>query len=150
MAEHDLWSCPACGAEYVRDVGTCADCGGALVPGPVEEPSRQRVELCPILELDNPADIAFATSMLDSAGIAYHVRGEDVHALYGSGLAGTALFGPRRLMVDRRRADEAVGLLADLIDEDWGQAGGGGSGETGSADRSRAQRRGGSADGGGG
>lgn len=41
-------------------------------------------------------------------------------SIYGSSVAGTALFGPVKVMVDKERADEAVEILAELITADWG------------------------------
>ncbi len=111
--------CPSCGTEYVDEAQDCADCGVPLGDEPPQP--ADTVELCPVLNLASAGDIAVAKSMLEGAGIAYHMRGEGIHGLYGAGVAGTALFGPVQVHVDKARADEAVAILSTMIEEEWGE-----------------------------
>jgi len=103
----------------VDEAQDCADCGVPLGDEPPQP--ADTVELCPVLNLASAGDIAVAKSMLEGAGIAYHMRGEGIHGLYGAGVAGTALFGPVQVHVDKARADEAVAILSTMIEEEWGK-----------------------------
>ncbi|MFH0772345.1 MAG: DUF2007 domain-containing protein [Candidatus Omnitrophota bacterium] len=63
-----------------------------------------------ILETGDRASIATAKSLLDSAGIEYYVKGEDVQSLIGLG----AIDGVPAIQVAEEDADEAKEILKDL------------------------------------
>lgn len=62
-----------------------------------------------IFESADPARIAFAKSLLESAGIDYLVAGEHAGALF----SGNPLFGRVRIQVAEDRMDEARALLEE-------------------------------------
>jgi len=63
-----------------------------------------------ILETGNRSSIATAKSLLESAGIEYYVKGEDVQSLIGLG----AIDGVPAIQVAEEDAKEAKEILKDL------------------------------------
>jgi hypothetical protein len=112
--------CPECGAEYREGVSKCADCGCELVaelPEAEEAEEAEYVEFVTVYKVGNPAILALAKSILQSAGIEYCVIGEGVQDLFGLGRIGAGfnvIVGQVEIRVDSERADEAIRLLADI------------------------------------
>ena len=69
--------CPECRAEYREGFTECSDCGIPLVRELPPEPKREYVEFVTVLS-GNPAVIAMAKSILESAEIQYLTQNEGV------------------------------------------------------------------------
>jgi hypothetical protein len=70
-----------------------------------------------VFETGNAALIAMAKSLLDGAGIAYIVKGENLQDLFGGGVIGTGfnlVVGPAQIQVQREDQEAARDLLAEL------------------------------------
>ncbi len=102
--------CAKCKAEYNEGVTVCAECGEPLVdalpearrPGPGTD-----LGLVTIVRTFVPQDIAIIESLLDDAGIDYHIEGEMALITY-------PMVTPASVMVRSDQADEARELLKDL------------------------------------
>jgi hypothetical protein len=136
--------CPRCGAEYRPGFTECADCLVPLVDrlphdeGPAERDGssgppeargatgqgsartrpRPELELVTVFATGDPALVALAKSLLQSAAIEFMVRGEGIHNLFGIGALGAGGFnpitGPVEFLVAAEDADDARTLLEDL------------------------------------
>jgi hypothetical protein len=109
--------CPECGAEYREGVSECADCGVELVAELPEADEAEHTEFVTVYRVGNPAIIALAKSILQSAGIEYYAMGEGVQDLFGLGRIGAGfniIAGQVQIRVDSERAEEARRLLADI------------------------------------
>jgi len=114
--------CPKCKAEYVRGVAVCADCGISLVDrlpedetGDNEKDSAEETaEYVEIFITFSAAEIAMVKSLLDSAGIDYHLYGEQFAAV-------RPLVYPARLVVRADQCEDAMAILKDLDFGTWGR-----------------------------
>jgi len=113
--------CPKCGAEYRPDATECVDCRVALVQQPVANSpppaGDPMLELVTVFESGNPALIALARSLLDSAEIEFATRGDALQDLFGWGRfpgGMNLLAGPVAFQVRAEDAEEAGALLRDL------------------------------------
>jgi len=119
--------CPKCGAEYTTDATECVDCLVPLVQQPVARkppPGDPGVELVTVFESANPALIALAKSLLDSAEIEFATKGDAVQDLFGWGRfpgGVNLLTGPVAFMVRAEDAKEAGSLLTDLQQPEQGE-----------------------------
>jgi len=100
--------CPECRAEYVEGVTVCVDCNVPLVSELLAEPEPEYVEFEEVLQTSNLVEIALIKSILDEAGIVYHLA-----QWHGYGYADGE---PGRLMVKRDQVEEARRILQDLRD----------------------------------
>ena len=106
--------------EYRAETADCPVCGTPLAAGPppAEAPDAHEGEdLIPVLEVHNAALLPVAKSLLDSAGIAFAVRNEEVQGLVGWGQIGTGfnpLTGPPEIAVGEHDVEEARALLEEL------------------------------------
>jgi len=115
-----MMTCPDCGGEYRDGFTQCADCDGPLVavtassPRDVDEPEPD-MGLVSVLETGDPAEMAFAESLLLEAGIDYTKQGDRVQDLLGIGRLGgfNVLTGPAKLLVSGGDAEAARHLLRD-------------------------------------
>lgn len=115
--------CPECQVEYREGFLECSDCGVALLPGTPPEPPRYAerppqpdLEVVNVLESNDPLIIAFAKSLLEEAGIAFYVQGEETGASLDSL---TPFIHPwRQIQVTRDREIEARALFAALQETD--------------------------------
>jgi len=110
--------CPQCGGEYRDGFTQCVDCEVALAATPpaVEEPEpAPDVGLVSVLETGDPAEMAFAESLLLEAGIDYTKQGDRVQDLFGIGRLGgfNVLTGPAKLLVYQADAEAAAQVLRD-------------------------------------
>ena len=116
--------CPKCGAEYLPGITECADCCVSLVPQPVEtKPPRDLSDLplVTVFESGNPALIALASSVLESAGIEFATKGEALQDLFGWGrfpCRANLAMGPVLFQVRPEDVEEARSLLRDLEEGD--------------------------------
>ncbi len=114
--------CPKCKAEYVRGVTVCADCNVPLVERLPEEKTdekekdsvKETVEYVEIWITFSGAEIAMIKSLLDSAGIDYHLYGERFATV-------RPLVYPARLLVRADQRDDALAILNDLDFGTWGR-----------------------------
>lgn len=110
--------CPSCGENFGGPVTECAECGVALTearPGPPGDPT---IALTTVFAAGDPATLAVARSILDSAGIEYLVRGEGLQDLFGWGRFGTGynmITGPAEFVVREDDAPSAREILRDLL-----------------------------------
>ena len=110
--------CPKCGSEYRAEFRECAECAVPLVesaPAPAQ-PDPVDVDLVTVFESGDPALIALACSLLDSAQIPFMKNGDGVQDLFGVGRLGgfSVIAGPVALQVDKKDCGEATDLLEDL------------------------------------
>ena len=112
--------CPKCGAEYLPGITECADCCVPLVPQPVEcKPPRDLLDLplVTVFESGDPARIALASSILDSAEIEFATKGEVLQDLFGWGrfpCRANLAMGPVLFQVRPEDVEGARSLLCDL------------------------------------
>jgi len=112
--------CPKCGAEYLPGITECADCSIPLVSQPVEsEPpcDLSDLPLVTVFESGNPALIALASSILESAGIEFATKGEALQDLLGWGRfpsRANLAMGPVLFQVRPEDVEGARSLLCDL------------------------------------
>ncbi|MFH1218959.1 MAG: hypothetical protein V1694_00695 [Candidatus Eisenbacteria bacterium] len=112
--------CPKCGAEYLPGITECADCSVPLVPQPVESKPPRDVSDLPLVtvfESGNPALIALASSVLESARIEFATKGEALQDLLGWGrfpCGANLAMGPVLFQVRPEDVEEARSLLCDL------------------------------------
>lgn len=121
--------CPKCGAEYRPDATECVDCSVPLVqqkPVVISPPAGDpMVELVTVFESGNPALIALARSLLDSAEIEFVTSGDALQDLFGWGRfpgGMNLLAGPVVFQVRAEDAEEATALLRDLQRDEQGDA----------------------------
>jgi len=110
--------CPKCGSEYRAEFRECAECAVPLVelaPAPAQ-PDYVDVDLVTVFESGDPALVALACSLLESAEIPFLTKGEGIQDLFGVGRLGgfSVVAGPVVLQVDKKDFDEATDLLEDL------------------------------------
>jgi len=112
--------CPACGAEFRSGFTECADCHVQLVetsPTPRPQPGKADLQIVTVFAAGDPAIIAVARSILESAGIPFTTTGESLQDLFGWGrLPGVTniVSGPVQFKVAEEDAEEALSLLQDL------------------------------------
>jgi hypothetical protein len=111
--------CPRCGGRQPAGITECPRCHIPLsehstASGPPADPGE--LDLVTVLATGNPALLALAHSLLESAGIEFIARGEGVQDLVGLGRVGgfNVALGAVELQVRARDADEARAILADL------------------------------------
>ena len=121
--------CPKCGAEYLPEATECVDCMVPLVQQSAEKkpsPGDPDVEVETVFESANPALIALARSLLDSAGIEFSTKGDMLQDLFGWGRfpgGVNLLTGPVTFLVRAEDAREARSILEDLQREQGEQPG---------------------------
>lgn len=99
--------CSRCGRDNPEDAASCVECQATLVAGP----TRDAMDLVPVLVTNDVPALAIARSLLDAEGIACEVEGESARVTLGfDPLPGGT--GPMRLMVARKDEEAARGLLA--------------------------------------
>jgi len=111
--------CPKCGSEYRSGFQECTDCGVRLVEHLPVPPKRRHpdIHLVTVYASGDPALIALARSLLESAGIPFMTQGEGVQDFFGWGRAPAnfnIITGPVQFQVDEKDAVEARAVLADL------------------------------------
>ena len=107
--------CPECGAEYRPGFYECSDCRVPLVAAkPREEKERPDpdLELVTVFEGNDPLLVAAAKSVLEEAGIPFHVLGEELAVRLGP--VGALINPWRRIQVGVDREQEARGLIEEL------------------------------------
>jgi hypothetical protein len=122
--------CPQCGTEYRDGFTDCADCHIPLITGTAKdwagEDKDEYVTFVPVYTTGNQAFMAVAKSVLESAGILYTIRNEQVQNVWGFGSLGNNI-SPMIIEVEKERAEEAKELLKELEqggletdDNEWG------------------------------
>lgn len=98
--------CPECRAEYREGFTECSDCKVPLVRELPPEPKREYIEFVTVFSGQNPALIAIAKSILESAEIQYHTHDEGASYAY----PGVSV----QIQVAKSDEQEAIKLLEDL------------------------------------
>jgi Putative prokaryotic signal transducing protein len=110
--------CPKCGSEYRAGFQECADCGVPLVESvSASQPEQPEIQFVTVFESGDPALIALAQSLLDSAEIPFMTKGEGIQDLFGWGRmpgAFSVIAGPVQFQVNEEDVEEARALLVDL------------------------------------
>jgi hypothetical protein len=117
-----MW-CPECRGEYREGFLECEDCGGvALVENlPALPEPLPEAKLITVLETGDPAELAFAESVLIDADIPYVKKGESLQDLFVLGRLGLGfnpITGPVLLQVPEEHAEAAARLLEEAEPED--------------------------------
>lgn len=86
--------CPKCKYEYVPGIKVCSTCGAELVEELSEENSNKVTELVytklvTVYVTNDLGKLAVAKSLLESAGIPYFAKGEQITNLFGCGNIGS-------------------------------------------------------------
>lgn len=114
--------CPSCGTRHRSGVTECPRCHVPLVEHEIEPgPESGELDLVTVLATGDPALVALARSLLESAHVPFMTRGEGVQDLVGLGRIGAGFnvaLGPVEFCVKAEDADEALELLADLKEID--------------------------------
>jgi hypothetical protein len=98
--------CPNCKTEHREGFYTCSDCGAALIPELPPKPTPDYFDYEAVLVTENPADLMFLRSVLDSEGIEHYVDGN---------VSRHHLAQPAGLMVNAKKAHEARPIIEDLM-----------------------------------
>jgi hypothetical protein len=77
--------CAACGEEYPNGTSLCPECRVPLTGGPADERAGGDLGALIRTSLLDPVAIALAKSLLDEAGVAYFVMGQNTAARQESG-----------------------------------------------------------------
>jgi hypothetical protein len=106
--------CPECGCEFRPEIQECSDCRAPLVeslpePEPFRDVSREPVT---VLQTSDSALVALASSILESAGIPFAVRGEGIQDLLGWGRISGFNPATGAARIDVAAEDAAVARLA--------------------------------------
>ena len=117
--------CPQCRAEYREGVERCPECDLPLVASLEEpEPGEPEAKLVKVFQTGEAAMIPVVESVLDSAGIEFLAKGEEVQDLFGFGRLGTNysfVAGPVEFLVreeDAATARELLEQIAEPLAED--------------------------------
>jgi len=115
--------CPKCGAEYREGFTQCADCLVPLVKQPPEAKPKPSpappppLELVTVFKSGDPAVLALAKSLLESAEIPFLARGEGIQDLVGWGRfpgGANLAIGPVEIQVNADDLEQAKTLLLEL------------------------------------
>lgn len=104
--------CPKCKAEYRAGFTRCADCGENLVEQlpseepPVRDKHADNAELVQILTTSDMTDVITIKSILDSVGIEYLLRGEQMMYIDP--------YDPVILYVRQEEAENVMAMLKDV------------------------------------
>jgi hypothetical protein len=115
-----IGECSRCGRSIARNQvrHECAQCGEPFPPEILRVLGAQTGEaaLVPILRTGDPGLIPLAKSLLESEGIEYLVRGENLQDLFGVGRLGgyNYVTGPAEFLVHTEDAERARTLLDGL------------------------------------
>jgi len=106
--------CPKCGAEYVKGVGKCPDCGVALRhdPPPDKVPASEK-DLVVVWQVSDPNEAEACVGLLKSRGIKAMIRDKE-----GSlrSLWGVTVFPDRNIDIYVRKQDAKAALK---VLEEW-------------------------------
>ena len=108
--------CPICRAEYRAGFETCSDCQVALVDELPPEVEQQYEDMIVILETANEVEILRAKTVLESAGIPFIARNDQLQDLFAAGRLGgfNPVIGPVQFLVAAERAQEAQRLITEM------------------------------------
>lgn len=102
--------CPRCKSEYMEGVTTCVDCGVELVEGTresFEDNKDQYVQFVTVATTTNYFLVPLAKSILESAEIAYFMKGDHLSSIPG-------LMVEVEIQVPEEDAETARELLSDI------------------------------------
>jgi hypothetical protein len=111
--------CPDCGVEYREGFTRCADCNVDLVEEPPPIPEPPSGELVTVLETGDQTLVMLARGILDSAGIPYFAKNDQLQNLFALGRVGSGFniaVGPVRILVPREDEEAAKALLTKVDD----------------------------------
>lgn len=98
--------CPKCRTEYRDGFSVCADCHVNLVETIPPEPEPEWLDLTEVSIIDNPAEMAFISSILEEQNIAYIFKSVS--------FMNTGMYAdPAKLLVRPDQADAARRILAE-------------------------------------
>ena len=107
--------CPKCGAEYREGFNECSDCQIPLVLWKPEQPEERGdpdLQLVTVLEASDPLVIGSAKGILQEAGVAFYVLGDEIAPRYGP--VGGLIHPWCRVQVGHDREREVRTLLQPL------------------------------------
>jgi hypothetical protein len=112
--------CPECSGEYREGFTHCADCDVDLVESlPASLEGTPAAELVTVLETSDPAELAFAESLLRGAGIPFSKMGDHLQNLFALGSLGfNAVAGPVILQVTEEHAEAAAQILGEAMPDE--------------------------------
>ena len=109
--------CPECGAEYRGGFTVCADCDRRLVEQLPLASAPVSGELATVLEAYDQSLIMLAKGLLDSVGIPYFAKNDQLQDLFGLGRLGpgfNVVVGPVRIQVPEEHAEAARAVLKQV------------------------------------
>ncbi len=101
--------CPNCGIEGTADLKVCDNCGREIAETPAADPAMPFI---PVMETSDRLRLAMAKGLLDEAGLAYLVTGDEISL--SSGIV-DALFHRNYILLVGRDAEAEARSLLDLI-----------------------------------
>lgn len=113
--------CPQCRNEKRPEFTVCPECNIPLVEELLFESEPEYVDFVTIFESGNPALIAMAKSLLESAEIQYFVNGEQLQDLFGGRMVYgfNPVIGATEIQVAEDEVEEALTLLEDMDEGDY-------------------------------
>jgi hypothetical protein len=115
--------CSSCGATYPKGVKRCPDCKKELVSYATVDDFREgkprylNADAVVVFETSQMPELVLIKGALESAGIPYLAKGEELQSLFGAGLLGgfNPVTGTVKITVEKGRADEAREIIKDLL-----------------------------------
>lgn len=109
--------CPSCRAEFREGIERCPDCDVDLVHDEPPAPGEPERKLVGVFRTAEPELLPILKGLLESSGIPYTIRGEELLGLFpgtGIGLAIDTHSRAAEVQVPAERAEEARRLLATV------------------------------------
>ena len=115
--------CSSCGATYPKGTKVCPDCKKELVTYETVDDFREGkpkyldAEAVVVFETSHMPELVLIKGALESAGVPYLAKGEELQSLFGAGLLGgfNPVTGTVKIMVEKGRAKEAGRIIEDLF-----------------------------------
>src|SRR5215831_16230490 len=112
--------CPECRSEYRAGFTECSECHLRLVevlPESAETGGEPNARIVTVYRTSDSALVSVARSLLESAGIVYEAKGDNLGDLFAVGRIANSfnpVVGPVEFQVEEKDATEAEALLKDL------------------------------------
>jgi len=102
--------CPKCGAEFVKGIKVCSDCGVPLAKEVPPQPKPKYRELTEVFSTSQLAEAAVVKTMLESSGISCYLYNAHYPAMASTGIAV-----PIKVMADKNSEQAAREIINNFL-----------------------------------